>query len=143
MLEPMSVTFILFMTTVLIKRQAENTLIAKGLQKIIIHLFLFSFSMRTEYINTVKINFTLYPVHNILETLCVEWRNWRLCFASTPERKNENINLNKHFIFSNGYQIHKQLRLQSPFVRFQRLASVVVHSHINTVPVGRLIFQHF
>ena len=48
MLEPMSVTFIIFMIIILIKKQAENTLIVKGLQKIIIQLFLFSFSMRTE-----------------------------------------------------------------------------------------------
>ena len=37
-------------------------------------------------------------------------------FASTPEQRNENINLNKYFISSSGDRTHNQSILQSHFV---------------------------
>ena len=37
-------------------------------------------------------------------------------FASTPERRNENINVNKYFISSSGDRTHNQSILQSHFV---------------------------
>ena len=42
----------------------------------------------------------------------VEWRNSTLSFALTPERRNENIHLNKHFIFSSGDRTYNHSRLQ-------------------------------
>ena len=44
----------------------------------------------------------------VLGPLRVEWRNPTQLFASTPERRNENINLNKYFISSNGDRTHNQ-----------------------------------
>ena len=38
----------------------------------------------------------------IPEALRVEWQNLTPRFASTPERRNGNINLNKYFISSSG-----------------------------------------
>ena len=43
-----------------------------------------------------------------LEALRVEWQNSTLRFASTPERRNENINVNKYFISSSGDRTHNQ-----------------------------------
>ena len=37
-------------------------------------------------------------------------------FASTPERRNENINVNKYLIFLSGDRTHNQSTLQSHFV---------------------------
>ena len=36
-------------------------------------------------------------------------------FTSTPERRNENINLNEYFNSSSGDRTHNQWRLQSHF----------------------------
>ena len=38
----------------------------------------------------------------------MEWRNSTLRFASTPERRNENTNLTKHFISSSRIQTYNQ-----------------------------------
>ena len=46
----------------------------------------------------------------------VEWRNSTPRFASTPERTNENINVNKYFTSSSGYRTHNQSILQSHLV---------------------------
>ena len=46
----------------------------------------------------------------ISEALCVVGRNSTPRFASTPERKNVNINLNKYFISLSGDQTHNQSR---------------------------------
>ena len=62
MFEPMSITSIIFMIIILIKRQAENTLITKGQQKIIIDRF--RSSMRTVY--TVFI----HSQNQLHQTLC-------------------------------------------------------------------------
>ena len=40
----------------------------------------------------------------------------RRAFASTPERRNENININKYFFSSSGDRTHNQSILQSHFV---------------------------
>ena len=40
------------------------------------------------------------------EALYVEWRNSTHCFASTPEQRNIDINLNKYFISSSGDRTH-------------------------------------
>ena len=42
------------------------------------------------------------PLSGVLEALRVEWRNSTPRFASTSERRNGNININKYFIFSSG-----------------------------------------
>ena len=47
------------------------------------------------------------------EALRIEWQNSTPRFASTPERRNGNINLNEYLISSGGDRIHKQLVLQS------------------------------
>ena len=41
----------------------------------------------------------------ILEALRVEWRNSTPRFASTPQRRNENINVNKYFMSSSGIEL--------------------------------------
>ena len=51
----------------------------------------------------------------IREALRVEWQNSTPLFASTPERRNNNINLSKYFISSSGDQTHYQSVLQSHF----------------------------
>ena len=38
-------------------------------------------------------------ITKISKALCVEWQNSTLRIASTPERANENINVNKYFHF--------------------------------------------
>ena len=43
-------------------------------------------------------------------------RTQRRAFASTPERRNGNINLGKYFISSSGARTHNQSVLQSHFV---------------------------
>ena len=43
-------------------------------------------------------------------------RNQRRAFASTPERKNGNINLSKYFISSSADRTHNQSVLQSHFM---------------------------
>ena len=82
-----------------------------------------------------KIIFTLYPAQSrvgrgnlvlwhsvphfsrqILEALHVKCRYSTPRFASTPERRNGNININKYFISSSGDRTHNQLILQSQFV---------------------------
>ena len=41
----------------------------------------------------------IFPTfRRVLEALRIEWRNSTPCFASVPERRNENINLSKYFI---------------------------------------------
>ena len=74
------------------------------------------------------ISFTLYPTHSrvgrgnlvlrhrILEVLRVEWQNSTPRVASTPERRNGNINSSKYFISSSGDRTHNQSVLQSHFV---------------------------
>ena len=52
----------------------------------------------------------------ILEGLRVEWQNSTPSFASTPERRNGNINLSKYFISSSGDRIQNQSVLQSHFM---------------------------
>ena len=54
----------------------------------------------------IKNKYTHIFFHTILEP----------CFASTPERRNENINVNKHFISSSGDRTHNQSILQPQFV---------------------------
>ena len=44
-------------------------------------------------------------------------RNSTPRFASTPEPRNENINVNKYYIFSSGNRTYNQLILQSPAPR--------------------------
>ena len=59
---------------------------------------------------------------------------WRHCvlsgrtprFASTPERRNGNINLSKYFISSSGVRTHNQSVLQSNCALAPRLASVII-----------------
>ena len=46
----------------------------------------------------------------------VKWQNSTPRLASTPERRNGNINLSKHFISSSGDRTHNQSVLQSHFV---------------------------
>ena len=62
-------------------------------------------------------------VKTLRSALSVEF--WRHCvlsggtplrFASIPERRIGNINLNKHLISSSGYRTYSQSRLQSHFV---------------------------
>ena len=88
-----------------------------------------------------KIGFTLYPAHSrvgrenlvlrqsvphsltfrwVLEALRVEWRISTPLFASTPEWRNENINVNKYFISTSGYRFHNQSILLSHFVNLRR-----------------------
>ena len=52
----------------------------------------------------------------ILEALRVEWQNSTPHLASTPERRNGNINLSKYFISSSGIRTHNQSVLQSHLV---------------------------
>ena len=80
-------------------------------------------------------SFTLYPAHCrvgrgnlalrhsvphsfcwILKALRVEWQNSTPRLPSTPEQRNENINLSKYFISSSGERTHNQSVLQSHFV---------------------------
>ena len=42
----------------------------------------------------------------VLEALRVEWWNLMPRFASTPERKNGNINVNKYFSYLSGNRIY-------------------------------------
>ena len=46
----------------------------------------------------------------------VKWQNSTPRLDSTPERRNGNINLSKHFISSSGDRSHNQSVLQSRFV---------------------------
>ena len=73
-----------------------------------------------------QIRFTLYPAHSgvgegnlenlrILEALFLSGETQRRV-ASIPERRNENINLNKYFIASSEALTHNQSILQSHFV---------------------------
>ena len=75
---------------------------------------------RNKHFTNFNLIFTLYSAHSIvgrgnlelkqfflqfspnLEALRVEWRNPTPDFASTPQRRNGNINLNKYFISSSG-----------------------------------------
>ena len=45
--------------------------------------------------------------------LRVKWLNLTLPFASTPKRRNGNMNLNKYFISSSGDRTYNQMRSQS------------------------------
>ena len=56
------------------------------------------------------------PLSEILEALRVEWQNSTPRLISTPERRNENINLSKYLISSSGDRTHNQSVLQSHFV---------------------------
>ena len=79
---------------------------------------------------SVKLN-TLFPIFcRILEALRVEWQNSTPRFASTPKRRNGNINLSKYLISSNGDRTHNQSVLQSHFVPLRHDWS---RSHINFI----------
>ena len=79
-------------------------------------MYILYYFISSESLNE-EISFTLYPAHRrvgrdspfptfcrILEALLVEWQNSTTHFASTPERKNGNINLNKYLISSSGIE---------------------------------------
>ena len=66
------------------------------------------------------------------EALRAEWRNSTSRFASTPERRNKNIIVNKYFISSSGDRTHNQSILQSHFVplrhdRDRFLGSLIIY----------------
>ena len=56
----------------------------------------------------------------ILEVLRVEWWNSMSRLASTPERRNGNIDLNKYFISSSGNRTHNQSVLKSSILSHLR-----------------------
>ena len=55
-----------------------------------------------------------------IAALRVEWQNSTPRFASSPERRKGNINLNKYFISSSGDRTHNLSVLQSYFVPLRR-----------------------
>ena len=59
----------------------------------------------------------------ILEALRVERQNSTPRLTSTPEQRNENINLNKYFISSSGDRTHSQSVLATPRAAAPRPAS--------------------
>ena len=69
---------------------------------------------------------TLPTFLRVLEALRVGWWNSTPRFASKPERRNENINVNKNFISSSVDRTHDQSILQSLYAPALLLASGIL-----------------
>ena len=79
----------------------------------------------------------------ILEALPVKWPNLTPRFASTPERRNGTINLNKYFISLSGDRTHIMSILQSHFVPLRHdwphLIRLLQLIHVVSMSVGRFL----
>ena len=95
----------------------------------------------------VALYVTLYSIHSrvgsenpVVKTLCcpffaefrrhcVEWQKSTPRFASTPERRNENINLNKYLICSSGDRIPEPSRYSLLCARY--LVKFIIMEYFN------------
>ena len=73
-------------------------------------------------------------------SLRVEWRNSTPRFASTPERTNKNINVNKYFTSSSGYRTHSQSILQPCYILCPCATTGINNIFVNILIVLRYIF---
>ena len=63
-------------------------------------------------------------------------------FASTPERRNGNINVSKYFISSNGDRTHNQLVLQSHFVPLRHDWPQVIYTFSKKLAITYFRFEY-